>query len=94
MSEHTGSPRAALRGHPISVEVLRYDEVFAPPLRPCGDHIQSASPIERLYQQSLSCLVVKGAFESEVLRELSDAKAELLSITTPPQTEEVRSRLQ
>jgi len=70
---HAPPPSAHARlGHPISVEVMRYEEVFAPPLRPCGDHLQSASPIERLYQQSLSCLVIKGALPSDHLEQVSE----------------------
>ena len=62
---------APREGHPISVEVIPYDEVFAPPLRPCGDHLSEGSYIERIYGQRLSCLIVRGAFSPESCEEAS-----------------------
>lgn len=76
MSERRPAPHQVKLGHPISVEMKRYEEVFAPPLRPCGDHLEPQPPLQRIYEGSLSCLVIKGAFPED---ELSEASARLLS---------------
>lgn len=54
-------------GHPISIEEMPYEHVFAPPLRPCGDHLDDTSPIERLYTNKLSALVIRGALTRDRL---------------------------
>ena len=63
------SSDSALKGHPISVEELPYDHVYAPPLQPCGDHLNDRSYLERLYEGSLSALIVRGAFSADQLSE-------------------------
>lgn len=61
--------QTALKGHPISLEELPYDHVYAPPLQPCGDQLNDRSYIERLYDGDLSALVVKSVLTADQLRE-------------------------
>lgn len=86
MSEYLNSKQNKSLGHPISYEVKRYDEIFAPSLKPCGDHLEDRSVLERLYRQELSCLVIKEVFTSVELEPVvAGLSSHLRSWGTPNQ---------